>query len=144
VSVDVPVTGTSTWSYPSLQGHTLAVGDGTTFSGLRIYDPFGQPIDPTTLAIGTTNANDSGVLNETSGWHQSAQKIAETAGSTLLIEMGARLYVPVARLSFTDGMTYDIRLDDAGPKGRLALGKNRLHEFVADVRTTLTPASDAT
>ncbi len=49
---------------------------------------------------------------------------------------------PVARLAFTDGMTYDIRLDEAGPKGRLALGRNRLHEFVADVRTTLAPISD--
>lgn len=49
---------------------------------------------------------------------------------------------PVARLAFTDGMTYDIRLDEAGPKGRLALGTNRLHEFVADVRAALRPTAD--
>jgi hypothetical protein len=67
----------------------------------------------------------------------------QLAHATVLRVMGGFME-PVARLSFTDGMTYEIRLDDAGPKGRLALGKNRLHEFVADVRTTLTPASDAT
>lgn len=53
-----------------------------------------QPLAPGTLAIGTADADDSGSVNETAGWHDSAQKLAETAGTSLLIEMGARLYVP--------------------------------------------------
>lgn len=65
----------------------------------------------------------------------------QLAHATVLRVMGGFLE-PVARLAFTDSMTYDIRLDEAGPKGRLALGRNRLHEFVAEVRTTLAPISD--
>lgn len=94
VSVDIPSTGAATWSYPSLQGHTLTTGDGTNATGLRLYDPYGQPLAAGTHAIGTVTADDSGVVNGTTGWHESAQKLVETAGTTMLIEMGARLYVP--------------------------------------------------
>lgn len=66
----------------------------------------------------------------------------QLARATVLRVVGGVLE-PVARLAFIDGTTYDLRLDEAGPKGRLALGKNRLHEFVADARTTLAPVSDA-
>ncbi len=94
VTVDVPASGASSWSYPSLQGHTLATGDGSTVTGARLYDPFGQPIDPTTYAMGTAATDDQGTVNETTGWHQGAQKIVESVGSTHVIEMGARLYIP--------------------------------------------------
>jgi RHS repeat-associated protein len=95
VSVDIPATGTATWSYPSMRGHTLTTGTGTTTTtGLRLYDPYGQPLDSTTLEIGTPAAEAADTLNDSGGWHQSAQKITETIGSTLLVEMGARLYVP--------------------------------------------------
>lgn len=95
VTVDIPVEGVSTWSYPSLQGHTLTTSmSGVGASSLRLYDPYGQPLDPVTLAIGETTAGGGGALNETTGWFQSAQKLTETVGSTLLVEMGARLYVP--------------------------------------------------
>lgn len=94
VSVDVPSTGAATWSYPSLQGHTLTTGDSTNATGLRLYDPYGQPLAAGTHAIGTLAADDSGVVNGTTGWHESAHKLVETAGTTMLIEMGARLYVP--------------------------------------------------
>ncbi len=86
--------GGATWSYPSLQGHTLTTGDGNATTGIQLYDPFGQPLAPGTLAIGTAEADDTGLTNETTGWHESSQKLAEAAGSSLLIEMGARLYVP--------------------------------------------------
>uniref|UniRef100_UPI001C92C8E8 hypothetical protein n=1 Tax=Microbacterium sp. BH-3-3-3 TaxID=1906742 RepID=UPI001C92C8E8 len=33
-------------------------------------------------------------VNSTSGWHQGAQKLTETLESTMVVEMGARLYVP--------------------------------------------------
>lgn len=83
------------WSYPSLQGHSLAVGNGASTGGLLLWDPFGQPLDPTTLAIGTVAADDAASADGGySGWHQSAFKLAETAGSVSVIEMGARLYVP--------------------------------------------------
>lgn len=59
-----------------------------------VVDPFGQPLDPVTLAIGTTTADDSGTLTGNTGWHQGALKQAATVGSTTVIEMGARLYVP--------------------------------------------------
>lgn len=90
VSVDIPATGPSTWAYSSLQGHTLATGDGTSTAGIRLHDPFGQPLTPDTLSLGTASADDAGMLNETSTWHHGAEKIAESAGSTLVIEMGER------------------------------------------------------
>ncbi|BFM26295.1 hypothetical protein CHE218_33370 [Microbacterium sp. che218] len=94
VTVDVPSAGASTWAYPSLQGHTLTTGDGATSTGVQLYDPFGQPLVAATLVIGTAAANASGVVDETSGWHQGAQKLVEATEDTLIVEMGARLYVP--------------------------------------------------
>ncbi|MFT4212630.1 MAG: PA14 domain-containing protein [Microbacterium sp.] len=91
--VDIPSSGAATWSYPSILGNTLTTGAGTTTTGIRLYDPFGQPLDPATLEIGTAAADDGGIVNDTTGWHESAQKLAETAGSTQLIEMGARVYI---------------------------------------------------
>ncbi|MFJ4036932.1 hypothetical protein ACIPVB_02510 [Microbacterium sp. NPDC090007] len=63
-------------------------------TGARLYDPFGQPLDPTTYAMGTAATDDQGTVNDTTGWHQGAQKLVESAGSAQVIEMGARLYVP--------------------------------------------------
>nr|WP_154923948.1 PA14 domain-containing protein [Microbacterium testaceum] len=94
VTVDVPASGSATWSYPSLQGHTLTTGNGSSSSDVQLYDPFGQPLDMSTLALGTGAANESGAVNGTTGWHQGAQKLTEALESALLIEMGARLYVP--------------------------------------------------
>ncbi|MEV7766520.1 PA14 domain-containing protein [Microbacterium sp. NPDC086615] len=94
VTVDVPASGGASWSYPSLQGHTLTTGDGASASGVQVYDPFGQPLAPVTLAVGTAAANDAGAVNGTTGWHQGAQKLTESVDSALLVEMGARLYVP--------------------------------------------------
>ncbi|MDQ1121624.1 RHS repeat-associated protein [Microbacterium trichothecenolyticum] len=47
-----------------------------------------------TFALGTGAANESGSVNGTTGWHQGAQKLTETLESALVVEMGARLYVP--------------------------------------------------
>ena len=60
---------------------------------ITVYDPYGQPLDPTTHAIGTTTADDH-APNNRSGWHQGAIKITDTTGTTAITEMGARLYVP--------------------------------------------------
>ncbi|MFK4806761.1 PA14 domain-containing protein [Microbacterium sp. ZW CA_36] len=87
-------TTTLTLSIPNLLGHTVLTRTGTTNSATQLWDPFGQPLDPATLAIGTTTADDSGQLNTNTGWHQSALKAAESVGPTAVVEMGARLYVP--------------------------------------------------
>ncbi|MFF3028845.1 PA14 domain-containing protein [Microbacterium sp. NPDC057944] len=86
--------GTVTWSFPGLGGHALVTRTGTTTSGLLLWDPFGQPLDPTTLAIGTISSDDGGQVAGNTLWHQGALKQAESVGSTTVVEMGARLYVP--------------------------------------------------
>lgn len=94
VSVDVPAAGSATWSYPSLQGHTLTTSDGNAATAARLYDPFEQPLKAGSFEIGTSDADDSGAVNDTTGWHGAAQRPTESVGSTVLVEMGARLYVP--------------------------------------------------
>ena len=53
--------GDSEWSYPNLHGDSILLTDG---GGSRIgsrasYEPFGQPIDPSTGNIGTTTSDDA-------------------------------------------------------------------------------------
>ena len=86
--------GTGTWSFPGLGGHALVSRTGTTTSGLLLWDPFGQPLDSNTRAIGTISSDDSGQVAGNTQWHQGALKQAESVGSTTVIEMGVRLYVP--------------------------------------------------
>ena len=88
-----------TVSVPNLQGHQLitatTTATGTTVGELGVFDPYGQPLDPATLAIGTPAANQAGQLADgVTGWHQGATKQVETLGSVVIVEMGARLYVP--------------------------------------------------
>jgi RHS repeat-associated protein len=93
VSVEATSSGLS-WSYPGILGHSIATGNGTSTGALRLYDPFGQPLDPTTRAIGTVASDDAGLNGQQTGWHQGGLKLAHTAGQVTIIEMGARLYVP--------------------------------------------------
>ncbi len=93
VSVEATNAGLS-WSYPGILGHSIASGNGTSTGALRLYDPFGQPLDPTTRAIGTVTSDDAGLNGQQTGWHQGGLKLAHTAGQVTIIEMGARLYVP--------------------------------------------------
>ncbi|GAA1153780.1 hypothetical protein F6W69_00835 [Microbacterium oxydans] len=86
--------GEVTWSFPGLGGHGLVTRTGTTTSGLLLWDPFGQPVDPVTFAIGTVASDDTGQVAGNTLWHQGALKPAESAGSALVVEMGVRLYVP--------------------------------------------------
>ena len=88
-----------TVSVPNLQGHQLITATttttGTAVGELGVFDPYGQPLDPETLAIGTPAANQTGQLADgVTGWHQGATKQIETLGSVIIAEMGARLYVP--------------------------------------------------
>uniref|UniRef100_UPI00197BE185 hypothetical protein n=2 Tax=unclassified Microbacterium TaxID=2609290 RepID=UPI00197BE185 len=86
--------GVVTWSFPGLGGHGLVTRTGVTTSALLLWDPFGQPVDPGTFAIGTTASDDTGQVAGNTLWHQGALKTAESAGSALVVEMGVRLYVP--------------------------------------------------
>ncbi|WP_336629087.1 MULTISPECIES: RHS repeat-associated core domain-containing protein [unclassified Microbacterium] len=88
------VGATVTWSFPDLLGHGLITRTGTTTGAMLMWDPFGQPVDPATFALGTPATDDAAQVSGDTLWHQSALKPAESAGSTLVIEMGARLYVP--------------------------------------------------
>ncbi len=92
--VSVTLGTTATWQYPNLLGHTLVTGNGTNHGAMQVYDPFGQPLDMATFAIGTVAANRAGQSNGATGWHQDARKGTESESSVLMIEMGARLYVP--------------------------------------------------
>jgi RHS repeat-associated protein len=88
------------WGYPNLHGDNIiaADGDGTRIGERAKYDPFGQPIDPTTWAIGTTTADDSIpdlIEGEADlGWVGQHGKSTEHQGSVATIEMGARQYLP--------------------------------------------------
>jgi RHS repeat-associated protein len=63
-----------------------------------VYDPFGQPIDTTTWAIGTTTADDAipDLIDGDAdfGWVGQHSKYTEHHGSIHTITMGARLYMP--------------------------------------------------
>ncbi len=82
------------WSFPDLLGHTLVTRSGMTTSSLWVWDPFGQPVNPTTFELGTAASDDTGTTAGYTGWHQGALKQADTAGGVLVVEMGARVYVP--------------------------------------------------
>lgn len=85
---------TITWSFPGLGGHGLITRTGGTNGALMLWDPFGQPLDPTAFAIGTAGTDDTNQVSGNTLWHRGALKPAESAGSTLVVEMGVRLYVP--------------------------------------------------
>lgn len=91
---------TQRWGYPNLHGDVIVTTDedGTRIGARAIYDPFGQPIDPTTWLIGTTTADDSipDLIEGDAdfGWVGGHSKYTEHHGSIATIEMGARQYVP--------------------------------------------------
>jgi RHS repeat-associated protein len=97
-----------TWSYPNIHGDIIttanASGDRT---GTFAYDPFGQPIDPSTGQAGTTTADQAAPNNLTTGvsdaWVGQNQKLYEHIDTLAAIEMGARLYIPaLGRFSSPD------------------------------------------
>ena len=100
VLVLVPVGGgAATWSYPNVHGDVILTADGSgTRTGSFAYDPFGQPVDPVTGAIGTLVADDA-VPDNAAGsldnaWVGSNQKLYAHTGTHAYVEMGARIYLP--------------------------------------------------
>jgi RHS repeat-associated protein len=88
------------WGFPNLHGDVIVTTDenGIRQGARSVYDPFGQPIDPDTSAIGTTTADDAipDLLEGDAdfGWVGQHAKYTEHHGSVHTISMGARLYVP--------------------------------------------------
>ncbi len=111
-SVEIPATGANVWSYPDLHGDNVVTADvnGVRQGGLASYDPFGQPIDPATGAMGTTTADQAVADNSPGqadkGWAGSVGKLYEHQGDIATIEMGARQYVPaLGRFLETDAVS---------------------------------------
>jgi RHS repeat-associated protein len=100
VSVAVAASGTQTWSYPNIHGDAIVTADqnGNRSSAVAFYDPFGQPIDPSTGNIGTITADDAVPDNQPGnsdlGWEGEHDKQYEHEGDDATIQMGNRLYVP--------------------------------------------------
>lgn len=102
-------TGTGSWAYPNVHGDLIVATDaaGALIGGLQAYDPYGQPINPATGAIGQAGspaADDTvpdtrtGDLDD--GWLGQHQRGYEHAGALALINMGARpCSGPVSRIS---------------------------------------------
>ncbi|UAJ79188.1 hypothetical protein IT072_18600 [Leifsonia sp. ZF2019] len=92
---------TAAWSFPNIHGDVIVTtnGSGARQGQLAQYDPFGDPIDPTTRLVGTQGADDAVPANTpqgaTYGWEGSHQKLYEHEGSIDTIEMGSRQYVPL-------------------------------------------------
>jgi len=105
LTIDLGATSATTddtqrWGYPNLHGDVIVTTDSTgTRQGDRsVYDPFGQPIDPVSWAMGTAGADDAVpdlVEGDADfGWVGQHGKYTEHHGSIATIEMGARQYVP--------------------------------------------------
>jgi RHS repeat-associated protein len=100
VSVALDADGSQRWGFPNLHGDVIVAtdGDGHRVGVRSVYDPFGQPIDADTWAIGTTDADDDIpdllVGDADFGWVGQHAKYTEHHGSIHTISMGARLYVP--------------------------------------------------
>jgi len=94
LTIDV-ADGSQRWGYPNLHGDVIVTADetGTRIGARSIYDPFGQPIDPTNWNIGTTTADDA-IPRELLGgdadlgWVGSNTKYTEHHGSIATIEWG--------------------------------------------------------
>lgn len=102
--------GADVWSYPNVHGDVVVTTNAwggrhnhenvvATVPATFRYDPFGQPIDPSSGRVGTEIADDSGPDTLTgdldNGWLGQHQRPVEQGGSIATIQMGARAYVPV-------------------------------------------------
>ncbi|MEO3786687.1 PA14 domain-containing protein [Actinocorallia sp. B10E7] len=85
------------WAYPDIQGHILftANGSGVRTGKIRLYDPFGQNIDPDTGAIGDIPLPATAEGGMDFGYLGQHTVPIEHLASHQALEMGARTYLPV-------------------------------------------------
>jgi RHS repeat-associated protein len=103
VTVSIRPANAQVWSFPDLHGDDVATTDGTGVrqsAYIAVFDPFGDPVDPTTGLIGTVGASGQDLGNTTTagatfGWEGSHGKQYQHTGDIATIEMGARQYVPM-------------------------------------------------
>lgn len=88
--------GTDSWAYPDLHGNVVLTSDatGAVTGSHYLYDPFGQPIDPSTGQTNPSAAPTTRSNGPTDAWHGKSQRGYENTGGDNAILMGARLYLP--------------------------------------------------
>src|SRR6218665_3098805 len=100
LSLSEPAADTQTWSYPNIHGDITITANQAGVRPARVYryDPYGQPINPTTnlpLSFVTGQGFPDQLRGEADyGWVGAHQKLTEHAGTIFTIEMGARQYLP--------------------------------------------------
>ncbi|MFE3498403.1 PA14 domain-containing protein [Kitasatospora sp. NPDC059160] len=90
-------TATTNWSYPNIHGDVLFTADGaaTLTGGIRLYDPYGQTIDPATGSFTDVPIPATVAGGMDFGWLGQHERPVEHLAGHQAIEMGARLYLPV-------------------------------------------------
>ncbi len=85
---------TTVWSVSNLHGDVTTTITGTTISTGFVYDPYGQPLHPTTGVVDTAATPTTRTGGTTDAWHGTAQRGYEHLGGLNQMLMGARTYLP--------------------------------------------------
>jgi RHS repeat-associated protein len=101
--------GTDSWALPNVHGDVIASTDpaGAITGAGYLYDPYGQPLDPTTGAVNTaaTPTTRSGTTTTDAWVGQHQRGYEHTAGLNQTL-MGARVYLPALGIfTATDPVT---------------------------------------
>ncbi len=86
--------GLTSWAVTNLHGDTIATITGSSVSAGFVYDPFGQPLGPTTGLVDLAATPSTRTGSTTDAWHGGAQRGYEHTGGLNQILMGARSYLP--------------------------------------------------
>nr|WSX47806.1 PA14 domain-containing protein [Streptomyces sp. NBC_00974] len=131
------------WAYPNIHGDVLFTADGaaTRTGDIRLYDPFGQNIDPATGAFADIPIPATAAGGMDFGWLGQHERPVEHLAGQQAIEMGARVYLPVlGRFLQVDpvagGSANDYDYVDADPVNGLDLAGTYSWKSVVHVATT--------
>ncbi|WP_107657275.1 PA14 domain-containing protein [Nocardia suismassiliense] len=85
------------WSYPNIHGDILFTADGAAArtGTIRLYDPYGQNIDPATGAFGDIPESATAEGGMDFGWLGQNTVPVEHVASQQALEMGVRTYLPI-------------------------------------------------